>query len=401
MAGSSDSRRRSTRARRRSPGRAPLRRWRRDCALFLDIDGTLVELRAAPDAVRVDADARARCCRRCDASWAARSRSSPAARSPTPTALFPRTRAADRRPARPASGATPTASIHRDAPPERDAVDRMRRALAALGAAPRRAAARGQGRARSRCITAARPQLASARAPTLRRSFAHAATGVSELQPGKRLLEIQPDGRDKGTAIVDFMAEPPFRGPPAGVRRRRPDRRARLRRRRARWAAGRSRSAPGRTAARYRLPDARRSGAGCRRPWRRLARIAGRRPCAVHPAHDAASAGTPMRNLDLALIGNGRIGALVDARRRRSSGAAFRASTATRCSARCSTRRRRTRRRGPVVDRAGRRRARPSRPTSTNTAVLVDAAHTTAPAASSRSPTACRASCSTAACSSR
>ena len=32
------------------------------------------------------------------------------------------------------------------------------------------------------------------------------------LQPGKRILEIKPDGRDKGTAIVEYMNEPPFAG---------------------------------------------------------------------------------------------------------------------------------------------------------------------------------------------
>jgi trehalose 6-phosphate phosphatase len=32
------------------------------------------------------------------------------------------------------------------------------------------------------------------------------------LQPGKRILEIKPDGRDKGTAILEYMAEPPFAG---------------------------------------------------------------------------------------------------------------------------------------------------------------------------------------------
>ena len=33
-----------------------------------------------------------------------------------------------------------------------------------------------------------------------------------KLQPGKKILEIKPDGRDKGTAILEYMAEPPFAG---------------------------------------------------------------------------------------------------------------------------------------------------------------------------------------------
>lgn len=32
------------------------------------------------------------------------------------------------------------------------------------------------------------------------------------LQPGKCVLEVKPAGRDKGTAIAEFMEEPPFRG---------------------------------------------------------------------------------------------------------------------------------------------------------------------------------------------
>jgi trehalose 6-phosphate phosphatase len=56
------------------------------------------------------------------------------------------------------------------------------------------------------------------RAPRLRRHVDKAlgdlvaeAGGTLRLQPGKCVLEVKPVGRDKGTAIAEFMAEAPFR----------------------------------------------------------------------------------------------------------------------------------------------------------------------------------------------
>ena len=46
---------------------------------------------------------------------------------------------------------------------------------------------------------------------SLRRIVADAGAAVS-LQPGKCVMEVKPAGRDKGTAIAEFMSEPPFRG---------------------------------------------------------------------------------------------------------------------------------------------------------------------------------------------
>jgi trehalose 6-phosphate phosphatase len=45
----------------------------------------------------------------------------------------------------------------------------------------------------------------------LQRIVAEAGAAV-KLQPGKCVIEVKPAGRDKGTAIAEFMTEPPFRG---------------------------------------------------------------------------------------------------------------------------------------------------------------------------------------------
>ncbi|MBX3646365.1 MAG: trehalose-phosphatase [Rhodocyclaceae bacterium] len=55
------------------------------------------------------------------------------------------------------------------------------------------------------------PALEGQVAETLRRLVAGAGDAI-KLQPGKCVLEVKPAGRDKGTAITDFMAEPPFAG---------------------------------------------------------------------------------------------------------------------------------------------------------------------------------------------
>jgi len=56
------------------------------------------------------------------------------------------------------------------------------------------------------------PELSALVSRTMRAGVASTGTTDYELQPGKCLLEIRPEGRDKGAAIRDFMGEPPFRG---------------------------------------------------------------------------------------------------------------------------------------------------------------------------------------------
>ncbi len=57
------------------------------------------------------------------------------------------------------------------------------------------------------------PELAAHVHRTLRTMLRTTAVSAEwRLQPGKKILEIKPDGRDKGTAILEYMAEPPFSG---------------------------------------------------------------------------------------------------------------------------------------------------------------------------------------------
>ncbi len=56
------------------------------------------------------------------------------------------------------------------------------------------------------------PNLADHVQSVARSTFDAAGGAGYHLWEGKQLVEIRPDGRDKGKAIVDFMGEPPFAG---------------------------------------------------------------------------------------------------------------------------------------------------------------------------------------------
>jgi trehalose 6-phosphate phosphatase len=56
------------------------------------------------------------------------------------------------------------------------------------------------------------PQLAAQVAEAMERALADEPGAALCLQPGKMLVEIRPEQRDKGTAIGDFMRELPFSG---------------------------------------------------------------------------------------------------------------------------------------------------------------------------------------------
>ena len=112
-----------------------------------------------------------------------------------------------------------------------------------------------------------------------------------EMQRGKCVVEIKPAGIDKGTAVGEFMREPPFSG------RRRcssatTSTMSTASPRSTGWMASRSRSA--------------------RAELRPLSPA--RRGCSQHAGWAKPLKGQRMNTLDLALIGNCTIGALIDAR---------------------------------------------------------------------------------------
>lgn len=178
-----------------------------DWAYFLDVDGTLIEFAATPDAVQVD-DALlhmiVRLHRRCGGALA----------------LVSGRKLSDvdrllRHPGLPLAG--------QHGLELRDGQGRAQR-FAAEGARPvliaerlRGVAARHPGlRIEDKGATLAvhyrlAPQLGGYLHRLMRHLVSELGNGLL-LQPGKRVLEVMPRGRDKGSAILWFMARPPFRG---------------------------------------------------------------------------------------------------------------------------------------------------------------------------------------------
>ncbi len=178
-----------------------------DCALFLDIDGTLLELAATPDRVHADSDLvallRALSVRQGGALALSTGRAIADADRMFPGLALPiagqhgnERRAAD-------------GSLRRHPPPARG--------LAAMRREIERFAARHPGLVlEDKGYTLAlHYRLAPRLAPQVHRVLRAQAAAIGDgwtLQEGNKLLEIRPAGRDKGTAILDFMSEPPFRG---------------------------------------------------------------------------------------------------------------------------------------------------------------------------------------------
>lgn len=177
-----------------------------DCALFLDIDGTLADLAQAPDAVLID-DAIAAALPRLS-RWLGGALALVTGRAITSAdRLFPNLalpmagqHGCERRDA--------AGGIHLHAPAKRTQA-RLRRLLQKLAKRHPQLLLEDKGASLALHYRSV-PHLAAHVHRTVRQTVALEEGYL--VQPGKLLLEVRPEGRDKGTAIDDFMAEDPFAG---------------------------------------------------------------------------------------------------------------------------------------------------------------------------------------------
>jgi len=179
-----------------------------DCALFLDVDGTLVGDAPTPDDVHVDA-ALLRLLPRVAAhlgnalalisgrSIGGVDRLFPSLRLPMSGQHGSERRAAD-------------GSFHLNAP---DPVSfaSMRQLLQVLSDRHPGLLLEDKGNTLALHYRDV-PQLAAHVHRVVRSSVRHVGGNKFDLQPGKRMLEVKPGSRNKGTAIAEFMREPPFAG---------------------------------------------------------------------------------------------------------------------------------------------------------------------------------------------
>jgi trehalose 6-phosphate phosphatase len=178
-------------------------------ALFLDIDGTLLEFAESPSGVRVDADL-AQILAAVVRKLAGATALITGRRIVDVVVLFPGAfvpvagqHGCERR------SADGTLHAH---PPAAAGLIRMRDALTGFAARHEGLVFEDKGHSLALHYRQA-PRLAAHVHRTLRAQIADAALGRElRLQPGKRIIEVKPAGRDKGTAILDYMRESPFRG---------------------------------------------------------------------------------------------------------------------------------------------------------------------------------------------
>ena len=198
----------------RSPARAPVRRepppLRAECALFLDIDGTLLDLAATPASVTVDlaiaALLPALAYRLGGATALITGRAIADADQLFPGLELPIAgqHGAERR------GADGVLHSHGEGP---QGYGWLRGELMHLVDRHDGLWLEDKGATLALHYRQA-PGLASYVHRTVRAMVAASGAAGAEwrLQPGKGIVEIKPAGRDKGAAILDFMAEPVFTG---------------------------------------------------------------------------------------------------------------------------------------------------------------------------------------------
>ena len=216
--------------------------------MFLDIDGTFADFSATPDEVAIDleiAPALKRISDELDGALAiitGRSISSADRLFDGMKLAIAGQHGCERRDA--------TGTIHLHAP-RKDTLAKLRKMFKRLAARHPDLLLEDKG-ATIALHYRSTPQLASHVYQALRKSIED-EPGY-QLQPGKMLLEVRPEGRDKGTAIHDFMAENPFAGRlPVFVGDDRTDEHGfEYVERMGGWSV---KVGPGRTAARFRLPD--------------------------------------------------------------------------------------------------------------------------------------------------
>jgi trehalose 6-phosphate phosphatase len=179
------------------------------CALFLDIDGTLLELAPTPDRVRVDAGIATLL-----PVLAQRLGGAVALITGRAMADADRLFAGLSLPIAGQHGLERRAAdgsihVHR---PSLPGLQPLRRELARL--AEQHDGLLFEDKGSTLALHYRRvPRLASHVHRTLRAQLALAATGTAwRLQSGKGVLELKPRGRDKGTAILEYMTEAPFAG---------------------------------------------------------------------------------------------------------------------------------------------------------------------------------------------
>lgn len=178
-----------------------------DWAFFLDVDGTLVDIAAKPDSVRVTDEQRRLLAALREATEGALALVSGRPVAGIDALFSPLTLAAagqhglERRDAR--------GSFHRHPAPQEKLRATAPELLAFAGGHPGLVLEdKGASFALHYRLV---PHLAEAVAALMNELAAQLGEGV-ELQHGKMVVELKPAGHNKGTAVEEFMREPPFAG---------------------------------------------------------------------------------------------------------------------------------------------------------------------------------------------